>query len=211
MADTNGRMPGNSRTPETAVDQIIIDLPIIWQTLIQDSGDFWDSMLKRMWDNSDILTIDHYLNQLDELENMVTDWQNKPVPPEEKKLAIQLVTMRISLAFAIQAKKMQWSDMDRWIFACEAFRFFGMSQGIMSGRFMEKAGKSFAKKGADARHVENRQMKADVFKWADENMAHYSSVEKAAAALAGKFVPVVARTICLWLADWKKIRSAGKL
>ena len=71
---------------------------------------------------------------------------------------------------------------------------------------------SMAKKGADARHKENRDCRADVFKWADKNMTAYKSMDAAALAIAEKLVPQKFRAVRQWLTAWKKLqklRSAG--
>ncbi|QQN72073.1 hypothetical protein [Comamonas testosteroni] len=71
---------------------------------------------------------------------------------------------------------------------------------------------SMAKKGADARHKENRDCRADVFKWADKNMKSYKSMDAAALAIAEKLVPQKFRAVRQWLTDWKKLqklRSTG--
>lgn len=75
--------------------------------------------------------------------------------------------------------------------------------------FEDEAQTSFAKKGAKARHKENHAAKEDVFKWLDENMQSYKSMDDAALAIAEKVVPMKFRTVRQWLTEWKKIRSAG--
>lgn len=69
-----------------------------------------------------------------------------------------------------------------------------------------------AKKGANARHKENRDSKADVFKWADKNMKAYKSMDAAALAIADNLVPYKFRAVRKWLTEWKKLqklRSTG--
>ena len=65
-----------------------------------------------------------------------------------------------------------------------------------------------AKLNAGKRHAENRAMKAEVFEWLDSNFAK-QSMDAAASEIAGKVVPVAWRTARDWVADWKKVRSAG--
>lgn len=65
------------------------------------------------------------------------------------------------------------------------------------------------RKGADAIHTENRAMKADVFKWLDDNFASCKSMDAAAEAMAGKLVPATFRTVRDWVTEWKKLRSAS--
>jgi len=63
-----------------------------------------------------------------------------------------------------------------------------------------------ASKAAIARHRENREMKADVFAWCAERLHEYSSMEKAAEAIAGqgRLVPVSVRTARDWIAEWRR-------
>ena len=65
-----------------------------------------------------------------------------------------------------------------------------------------------AKVAAQARHAENRSMKADVFAWLDTNMGSFNSMDAAALAITGQ-QPIVFRTARAWVGDWKKQRSAG--
>ena len=67
---------------------------------------------------------------------------------------------------------------------------------------------ALAKTAAQARHTENRSMKADVFKWLDAQMADFRSMDAAAEAIT-KQQPIVFRTARDWVGDWKKLRSAG--
>lgn len=68
-----------------------------------------------------------------------------------------------------------------------------------------------AKRAADGTHAENRKMKAQVFRWCDENRHKYKSRERAAQAVAGKIVPVMPRTVYEWMVSWEKNKqSAGE-
>lgn len=66
------------------------------------------------------------------------------------------------------------------------------------------------RKGADKTHREHRALKAEVFKWLDENMSGYRSMDAAATVVAREVVPVAWRTARDWIGDWRKLRSAGK-
>lgn len=59
------------------------------------------------------------------------------------------------------------------------------------------------------RHAENHAMKSEVFKWLDDNMQNFTSMDKAAEAIAGKLQPIAFRTARDWVSDWKKLRSTG--
>jgi hypothetical protein len=59
---------------------------------------------------------------------------------------------------------------------------------------------TIAKKAAEARHAENRQLKADGLAWYAENKQNYSSKDDAAQAMT-KVVPVKFRTARSWLTN----------
>jgi len=67
---------------------------------------------------------------------------------------------------------------------------------------------SLAKAAAQARHMETRNMKADVFSWLDVHMTEFKSMDAAALAIL-KQQPIVFRTAREWVGHWKKLRSAG--
>lgn len=67
---------------------------------------------------------------------------------------------------------------------------------------------AFAKAAAQARHSENRSMKADVFKWLDAHMADFRSMDAAAQAITRQ-QPIAFRTARDWTGEWKKLRSTG--
>lgn len=64
---------------------------------------------------------------------------------------------------------------------------------------------SFARKGADARHRENRAMREQVFSFLDQH--EFPSMDAAAEAIAGKLVPAKFRTVRDWIGQWKKARA----
>ncbi|ATA55196.1 hypothetical protein CKY39_19740 [Variovorax boronicumulans] len=74
---------------------------------------------------------------------------------------------------------------------------------------MISARSALARTAAAARHAENRAFKQDVFSWCDKNMGKFKSMDAAAEAIAGKVVSVTFRTARDWIAEWKKLRSAG--
>lgn len=67
---------------------------------------------------------------------------------------------------------------------------------------------ALAKAAAQARHRETRNMKLEVFDWLDAHMTEFKSMDAAAQAIV-KQQPIVFRTACDWVGDWKKLRSAG--
>lgn len=68
---------------------------------------------------------------------------------------------------------------------------------------------TLAKNAAYARHSENREMKAKVFVWCDENMPRFKSMDDAAYDIAGTFIPQKFRTVRDWMTEWKKLRPAS--
>ncbi|MDP3424973.1 MAG: hypothetical protein Q8S32_14600 [Burkholderiaceae bacterium] len=74
---------------------------------------------------------------------------------------------------------------------------------------IKAARSSLARAGSEGRHTENRAMKADVFKWLNDNFASCKSMDAAAEAMSGKLVPATFRTVRDWVTEWKKLRSAS--
>lgn len=66
-----------------------------------------------------------------------------------------------------------------------------------------------ARMNAIKSHRENHSMKADVFKWLDENMSNFKSMDSAAEAIAGKIVVTKFRAVRKWVGEWKKLRAAS--
>lgn len=66
-----------------------------------------------------------------------------------------------------------------------------------------------ARAAALARHRENHAMKAEVWRWYEQNHDKFKSMDAAAAAVAGKIVPVAFRTARGWIGECaKRLRSA---
>lgn len=68
----------------------------------------------------------------------------------------------------------------------------------------------FSKKGAQARHAENRAMKEEFLNWYADNKDNYPSMDAAAEYAAGKVVPVKFRTARGWLSKPRNKQSPGK-
>lgn len=66
-----------------------------------------------------------------------------------------------------------------------------------------------ARAGGYARHAKNRGDKEMVFRWCDENMHRFKSMDDAAFDIAGTFIPQKFRAVREWMTDWKKLRSAS--
>jgi len=73
---------------------------------------------------------------------------------------------------------------------------------------------AMARAAAQARHAENRSMKADVFKWLDDNGAAYvgrgkgKGIEAAARAITRQ-QPIVHSTARDWYKEWKRLHPAS--
>lgn len=67
--------------------------------------------------------------------------------------------------------------------------------------------KEVSSRALEKRHAENRMMKQDVFKWLDNNINSFKSMDAAAEAIAGNVVPLTFRTARDWVGEWKKLRS----
>ncbi|MFC7516592.1 hypothetical protein ACFQUU_16405 [Herbaspirillum sp. GCM10030257] len=203
------RTPIEMRTPITEAGLVISELVSIWEMWsFDDKLDFWDFIFRTMW-KDDATSGEAQLKELKKTEDL-TDWDGEPFIPGFKAAIVQISTMQVACAFAVQALKAEKGSAVAWSYACEANQWLGILQGIISGREMENGSSKLAKLGADARHTENRKMKSDVFAWCDENMARHKSMDSAAEAIAGKEVPVTFRTARSWIGEWKKLRSAGK-
>lgn len=60
------------------------------------------------------------------------------------------------------------------------------------------------------RHRRSWADKMTVFKWCDENMNRFKSMDDAAQDIAESFVPQKFSTVRGWMTDWKKERSTGR-
>lgn len=97
--------------------------------------------------------------------------------------------------------------------------YIGLAKGIRSileseaPRLIKQqlalAKRNLAQEGANSRHKESHACKAEVFKWADENMHMQESMDDAAQVIATELVPYKFRTVRQWLTEWKKLRAAG--
>lgn len=211
MEENSERTPIANRTPITEAGEVLSGLIYIWELWnINDKYDFMENIFKEMWDD-ETCTGESQCEELTKTEEL-SDWNGEPFVPGFKPAIIQIATAQVACAFAVQAMKSKKGSATAWSYACEANHWLGILQGTISGRGMQKNEPSlFAIAGADARHAENRQMKAAVFAWCDANMATQPSMDRAASVVAGKEVPVTFRTARTWIGDWKKnVRPAGK-
>lgn len=209
--DIEPRPPVNLRTPISEAGLVISGLVDVWEKWdLPNAPVFWEIIFEELWANPETTGTKQF-DELVKTENL-TDWEGEPFAPGFKAAIIQIATMQVACAYAIQAFRAEKGSIEAWSYVCDAWHWLGILQGTISGRGMEKGldAKKFSLAGLDARHSENRKMKADVFAWCDANMANYKSMDSAAEAIAGKEVPVTFRTARAWIADWKKTQSTGR-
>ncbi|MDO8713772.1 MAG: hypothetical protein Q7K13_04750 [Polynucleobacter sp.] len=84
----------------------------------------------------------------------------------------------------------------------------GMMIGLMSKDVdpatSEGIAKAFAGIASQARTKASAESKAKVFKWCDENMNRFKSMDAAAQDIAGTFISQGFRTVRDWMTEWKK-------
>ncbi|GAB3389160.1 hypothetical protein [Massilia agri] len=215
LLDSEARHSGDTvpigmRTPVTECGAVISALCDIWDLWsFGEKNEFMDDIFTPLW-NEENTSGEFQIDQIEIAENM-TEWEGKPLTPGFKEALTQIAVGMTACAFAIQAFKAEKNSLEAWSYTCEAKRWLGVLQGTIAGRSMEQGLElnKFSLAGLDARHSENRKMKADVFSWCDKNMRNYKSMDSAAEAIAGKLVPVTFRTARSWIADWKKKQSTG--
>jgi hypothetical protein len=94
-----------------------------------------------------------------------------------------------------------------------AWNMRGLAQGLTAANLQDRermraeALASIARKGADAKHAENRSMRLQVTDYYMANRATFESKDAAAEKMAGKLVPVTFRTVRSWLSG---LPPAGK-
>lgn len=87
-----------------------------------------------------------------------------------------------------------------WQYTSRCKYWLGIVVGTWSLRSIQEApATELARMGAEARHRENRDMKAQVLEWYRANAGSIGSKDAAAEAIAGKLVPVKFRTVRDWL------------
>lgn len=134
----------------------------------------------------------------EEYEAELDRWDEQP---EDMKPLSLLQAVLICCAYSCQAMK---ADLDGNM--ADAWRYTAMGQywlGIVVGAWsLRKEGGSigdFARRGADARHAENRSMKAEAIAWFKANRGEFTSKDKAALKISGSVVPVEFATVRDWL------------
>ena len=132
---------------------------------------------------------------------------------EQTGLRIQVLIVYWALSHCVDAMRPGLGTDQQWLNACWAHSALGRLRGSISGATSGARGaiSDRAKRGATARHKENRDMKNEAFAWLNLNREQFSSLDSAAAAIAGSVLPVKFRTAREWVGQWKKLQSAGTL
>lgn len=137
----------------------------------------------------------------------------KPLPPHLVKVRFtELAMFETSCTFAVQtmlAYESKAPEAVQWACTCEAKRYLGMLQGFIWATRQPSPISAMAKRAADARHKENREMKKDAFDWLNANFKRFNSMDDAADAVR-EVVPVKFRTARDWVGDWKKTTTEKK-
>lgn len=135
----------------------------------------------------------------EKFEQEIRRWDEQP---EDMKPLGMLQAMFIACAYACQGMKAQQDNnlTGAWQYTTRCEYWLGIVVGTWSLRSQDaKPGIEFAKIGANARHKENRDMKAQALEWYAAHGASVGSKDAAAEAIAGKVVPVKFRTVRDWL------------
>lgn len=197
---------GRSTSAIPVAGMVVSRLSDFWDEVAEKTGQgkglFIDTVFGGMWRDNDTG---------EEQEKKLDSWFDDQ--PEEMKPLGLLQAAFTSCAYAVQAMKAEQGGdiLEAWRCTSKAKYWLGITIGSWSIRKDQpELMTDFARRGADARHVENRAMKQDVFKWLDANMDRFPSMDSAAEAIAKGVVPAKFRTARDWVGEWKKIRAAGK-
>ena len=149
--------------------------------------------------------IRHWIREAEELEHLTNGRRIGEASQESTKRLVLYVASCAFFAKALLASANGRTDDESWSHVVESNYFLGSLQGRMSVKTVYRQSAI----GLDARHNENRAMRAEVFEWLDANMARFKSMDAAAEAIAGNVMPVKFRTARDWVGKWKKLRSTG--
>ena len=211
MEDENLVKPSINSTPADICGYAIFKLSEFWDDLLSltKGGEycvgvegFIEDIFSRVWEDGDTG---------EKFESELESWEDQP--DEQKPFAL----INVMLACCGYASQAIQSENDgnlshAWYFTSKCEYWLGILRGAWSiRRDLGSPLKELSKIALDARHAENRSMKADVHKWLDSNMARFKSMDAAAESIAGNVAPVKWRTARSWVGEWKKLRSTGTL
>ena len=192
--DTWPKLPADA-SPTQRCASAVCRLAMIWNEIgarpgMQGTGDFVEEIFGGIWRDG---------NRGDTFEAELDRWDEKP---EDMKSLGLLQAIFTCTAYAAQGIK---SDADgdtitAWQYTARCKYWLGIVVGSWSNRSTQsEPATQFARLGADARHTENRAMKAYALEWYAANADKVRSKDAAAEAIAGKVVPVTFRTVRDWL------------
>lgn len=195
-----------SDNPIGEIANICCELSNFWGEVLgnteKDKSDFFLKIFDGMWEGNDTG---------EEQEYLLIHWTDEQ-PKEMQSLALMQASFT-SCAYIVQAQKemVQCKLFQAWHWTSKANYWLGIVIGTWSLRKEQPESiNDFAMRGAEARHIENRAMKMDVFKWLDDNRVKFESKNSAARAIAGVIVPVTIETTRTWISQWEKLQSAGR-
>jgi hypothetical protein len=170
---------------------VVSDLCDIWDMWnLPKAGNFFEFMFNDMWDNEDT-SGEGQFQELIKTEKL-EDWEGEPFVPGFKAALMQIATMQVACAYAIDSFRSEKGSPEAWAYACEAVHWLGILQGIISGRgFEQKDGIPFdfsalGAKGAAKRHAPMKQLEAYAVSLYDPN--EWKSANQAAHALQVKIM-----------------------
>ncbi|MDO8051127.1 MULTISPECIES: hypothetical protein [unclassified Janthinobacterium] len=208
MSDNELRLPRSERTSFTEAVYVVDGLAATWDLWgLEREFPFFTFFFEDFW-------LSPNTNGDAQLENFLkteqlSEWEGKTIKPAFKAGLVHMAMLEVCCSYAVQAMKANKNSKMAWAFSCEANMWLGAVRGLSIERGPKNNGLSMqAKKGAAARHKENREMKLEVWDW-DEKQNEYKSINSAAEAAAGKLVPVTLKTVREWISEGRKNRRAG--
>lgn len=220
---------GNSLVVRKALE-VLQSVGNIWTQLwkIGTEDELFEHLIKPMFKDPELSGVErsHTLSELigsteaelsNELKKNLENneaWDNRPLPLHAKTKCVEYALLETACTFAVQAMRCHANrapEERQWTYVCEAQRYLGMLQGYISAMSEDARLSSLGRRGADARHAENRAMKAQLFEWCAVHLTKFKSLDAAAFAVAQIELPITFRTARSWIGEWKKLQSAGTL
>ena len=139
-----------------------------------------------------------------EAEELKHDTSGKRLNQKNQHIVKSLVPYVVACSFYIKALQASESADEAWEHLAESRYFLG----FLHGRLSIRPAQIMASVNADARHEEDRRIKADVFVWLDSLTSKFKSTEAAARAIV-KQQPIAHSTARDYFKEWKNLRSAS--
>ena len=143
-----------------------------------------------------------WIREANELKHCTS---GKLLTESRKEVVKRLTDYVVACRFFMKSMfALERSNDEAWEYLAEARECFG----VLLGRMSVRPAYLLASVNADARHKENRSMKAEVFAWLDSLTTKFTVAETAAEAIT-KQQPIKHITARSWFNEWKKLRSAS--